>query len=93
MLPQPVDPDPHQKIFVDGLYEAKQRRRSWRAWIVWCSVLTISLVFLYAFNHDLITGWLGTTIAVLGIAGVFGFLAFLSTFPFGQGDGFFGWWW
>jgi hypothetical protein len=56
-------------------------------------VLTISLVFLYAFNHDLISGWLGTTIAVLGIAGVFGFLAFLSTFPFGQGDGFFGWWW
>jgi hypothetical protein len=85
--------DPRQKAMIDALVEQQERKRSGRRWILWLSVLSSSLASLYAFNHGLITGWFGNIVAIAGVAGVFLFLAFLSTLPFGRGDSSFSWWW
>jgi hypothetical protein len=89
----PVNIDPRQKAMVDALIDAQERKRSSRRWGIWLAVLGASLASLYAFNHGFITGWFGNIVAITGIIGVFLFLAFLSTLPFGRGESSFKWWW
>jgi len=88
----PSNLDPRQKDMVDRLYEVERRKRSRKAWVIWLSVLAISLAILYGFNHGLISGWFGNWLAFAAIVGVILFLAFLSTKPFGRGDASFPWW-
>ena len=92
MLP-PVNIDPKQKAMVDALVDAQERKRSGRRWVTWLAVFGVSMAILYAFNHEFITGWFGNILAIAGIVGVFLFLAFLSTLPFGSGASSFRWWW
>jgi phosphate/sulfate permease len=93
MMPPPVNIEPHHKAYVDMLADAEQRKRSRHSWIVWLSLLGISLACLYAFNHGFITGAVGTAVAIVGIVGVFLFLAFLSTKAYGFAASSFRWWW
>jgi hypothetical protein len=93
MLPPPVNIDPRQKDMIDALVDAQERKRAGRQWVTWLTVLAVSLAGLYAFNHGFVSGWLGNTLAIVGIVGIFLFLAFLSTLPFGRGDSSFKWWW
>ena len=92
-MPPEVHVGPSAKAATDALFEAEQRKRSRRSWIVWLSVLVASLVALYLFNHDFISGWLGQGFAIAGIVGVFLFLAYLSTKWYGHSTSSFRWWW
>ena len=81
---------------IDYLVNEQDRRRSRRTWVIVMMVLAVSLGALYLFNHGYVSGWLGITIAIAGIAGVFAFLIFLSTKPYGHSDFSFSWrslWW
>ena len=93
MMPPEVHIRPSSKAAMDVAFEVEQRKRSTRSWIVWLSVLAASLVALYLFNHDLISGWPGQGLAIAGIIGVFLFLAYLSTKWYGQSPSSFRWWW
>jgi len=93
LLLPPDNIDPKNKAMVDGLVDAEERKRSRRRWLTWLTVLGLSLAVLYAFNHGLISGMVGNVLAVAGIVGVFLFLVFLSTKPFGRGDTSIRWWW
>jgi hypothetical protein len=85
--------DPHNKAVIDHLLAAQERKRSQRGWIVWLTVLAVSLGCLYLFNHGLVSGRVGTALAIAGIIGVLLFLVFLSTKPFGRSDSSIRWWW
>ena len=85
--------DPRDKAFVDHVVERDERRRSTRSWVIWLCILAVSYGLLYLFNHDYVSGWFGNVLAIAGIVGVFLFLAFLSTKPFGHGDSSIRWWW
>jgi hypothetical protein len=88
-----MEPDPHNKATTEYFAEAAERKRSRRGWVIWLFVLGISLLFLYLFNHGLVSGAFGIALAIAGIIGVFLFLAFLSTKPFGHSDFSWRWWW
>lgn len=93
MMPPPVNIDPHQKAYVDMLADSQERKRSRRSWVVWVVILAIGLACLYAFNHGFVTGAAGNAVAIVGIVGVFLFLAFLSTKAYGVAAASFRWWW
>jgi hypothetical protein len=88
-----VQIDPHNKAVIDALVDAEQRQRTRRGWIIWLVVLALSLTSLYLFNHDLVSGWIGTALAIGGVVGILLFLVFLSTKPFGHSDSSYRWWW
>ncbi len=85
--------DPHNKAVLDYMVDKQEHRRARRSWVVWLVILASSLGALYLFNHGYVSGWLGNTFAIAGVVGVFLFLAFLSTKPFGHSDSSFRWWW
>ena len=85
--------DPKDKQVIDIVVDDESNRKSVRSWIVWIIVLVISLCALYLVNHDYVTGILGKTLAVSGILGVFLFIAFLSTKPFGRSNSSIFWRW
>lgn len=93
LMPPPVEVPPHAKAALDVLFEAEQRKRTRRRWLVWISALFLSLSVLVLFNHGVISGPLGSAFAVGGIVGVFLFLAFLSTKVFGRSNSSVRWWW
>jgi hypothetical protein len=84
---------PHHKAMMDVLLDGQRRKRSRRAWLVWLTILVLSLLALYLFNHDIVSGAIGSALAIAGVVGIFGFLIFLSTKPFGRSDSSFRWWW
>jgi hypothetical protein len=85
--------DPRDKALIDFVVDEDQRKSSRRGWKIWLPELVLSLICLYAFNHDFVSGWFGTVLGVGGAIGVFLFLAFPSTKPFGHSDFSFRWWW
>ena len=85
--------DPHDKAMIDNLVEAEGRAKSRSGWTTALIVLGISLVLLYLFNSGLVSGWVGITLAIAGVFGVFVFLVFLSTKPYGHSDTSSRWWW
>ena len=88
-----MEVDPHDKSILDYQVDKLEAKRTWRGWILWLTILVVSLCALFLFNNEFVTGWLGLTFAIGGVLGVFLFLAFLSTKPFGHGDSTARWWW
>ena len=93
MMPPPVNIDPHQKTYVDMLADAEAQERSRRSWIIWLAIFCVSMACIYAFNHDYITGRLGSVLALASVIGVGLFVIFLSTKAFGRSSSSFRWWW
>jgi hypothetical protein len=85
--------DPRDKAFIDFVVDEEQRKSSRHGWRFWLVELGLSLICLYVFNHDFVTGWFGMVLAGGGALGVFLFLAFLSTKPYGHSDISYLWWW
>ena len=79
-----MQPDPHNKEIMEYLADTEGRKKSRRGWVIWLIVCAVSYLFLYLFNHGLVSGLLGTVLAIAGVIGVLLFIAFLSTKAFGH---------